>query len=135
MHMADTALELDLPMERPLHTPRIKPQITDFALEAEDVDVETDALFSQVVIDKAQLTRHIRHTLQARPQVTLRELCELRPLQQGLAELVAYLQLADDTFKSLVDEETTDVICWRTTTTDGQLLDKQAQLPRVIFLR
>lgn len=134
-HIADTALEVDLPMERPLHTPRMKPKITDVALEADDVDVETDALFSQVVIDKAQLTRHIRHTLQTRPQVTLQELCEMQPLQQGLAELIAYMQLANDSFKSLVDEETTDMIYWRTTTADGRLLEKQAELPRVIFLR
>jgi hypothetical protein len=135
MHVADTSLEVDLPMERPLYTPRLKPQISDIALEAEDKDVETGALFSQVVIDKVHLTRHIRHTLQTRPQVTLLELCEMQPLQQGLAELIAYLQLADDSFKSLVDEETTDVICWRTTTADGQSLEKQAELPRVIFLR
>jgi hypothetical protein len=61
-------------------------------------------LFSQVVVDRAQLARHIRHALQDRSQITLRELCETRPLQHGLAELVAYLQLADDTFKAVIDE-------------------------------
>ncbi|MEK7763057.1 MAG: DUF3375 family protein, partial [Nitrospirota bacterium] len=92
-------------------------------------------LFSQVVVDRAQLERHIRHTLQDRSQVTLRELTEMQPLQHGLAELVAYLQLAGDTFKTLVDEEVAETIVWRREGPDGQEYAKQARLPRVIFVR
>jgi len=98
-----------------------------------------------VVVDRAQLTRHIRHALQDKSQITLAELCERQPLQQGLAELVAYLQLASDSFKSVVDEAVTDVIVWRVSsgqvssgqcvTADGAEQVKQARLPRVIFVR
>jgi hypothetical protein len=64
-------------MERPLYTPPIKPSIADLALESgEDDEVDAAVLFSQVVVDRAQLARHIRHALQERSQVTLRELCE-----------------------------------------------------------
>jgi hypothetical protein len=97
--------------------------------------MDATALYSQIVIDNARLTRHIRHALQDRSQITLRELCDLQPLQHGLAELVAYLQLASDTFKSVVDEDTTDVIIWRGSGIDGQEQDKQVHLPRVIFVR
>ncbi len=100
MSIAETSAAIELPMERPLYTPSLKPQIADIELESGDVDLDAAALFSQVVVDKARLARHIRHTLQARSQVTLRELCEMQPLQQGLAELVAYLQLAGDGFRS-----------------------------------
>jgi hypothetical protein len=41
------------------------------------------ALFDQVVVDKARLTRHIRHALQDRAQITLSELVASQPLQQG----------------------------------------------------
>jgi hypothetical protein len=85
-----------------------------------------------VVVDKTALSRHIRHALQERSQITLRELCEKRPLKQGLAELVAYLQLAGETFKSVVDEEVTEIIVWHYGD-DGRM--KQARLPRVIFVR
>ena len=97
--------------------------------------MDASALYSQVVIDRARLARHIRHALQDRSQITLREVCELQPLQHGLAELVAYLQLADGTFKSMVDEETTDVIVWHTSDLDGRELSRQARLPRVIFVK
>ncbi|MEO6322468.1 MAG: DUF3375 family protein, partial [Polaromonas sp.] len=117
--------------------PAYKPRLASGRLDADDggSDVDAAALFSQVVIDKAQLAGHIRHTLQDRPQVTLQELAQLQPLQQGLAELVAYLQLADDTFSAVIDESATDVIAWQGLAPDGQMHSKQARLPRVIFLR
>lgn len=132
MTVADTAATIELPMERPLYVPPIKPRIVDLALETGDAEVDAAALFSQVVVDKTALSRHIRHALQERSQITLRELCEKRPLKQGLAELVAYLQLAGETFKSVVDEEVTEIIVWRYGD-DGRI--KQARLPRVIFVR
>ena len=135
MTIADTAADIELPMERPLYTPAIKPLIANIKLESGDTDLDATALFSQVVIDKTMLARHIRHALQDRSQITLRELCELQPLQHGLAELVAYLQLASDAFKSVVDEAATETIVWSRAGTDGKQQMKRASLPRVIFVR
>ena len=134
MSIADTAADIELPIERPLYTPAIKPLIADVALAAGDDDVDAAVLFSQVVVDRTQLARHIRHALQDRSQVTLRELCAARPLEHGLAELVAYLQLADDTFKSVIDETASEVIRWQGPGADGEQHLKQARLPRVIFV-
>ncbi len=134
MSIADTAADIELPMERPLYTPPIRPSIADLVIETGDQDVDAAALFSQVVVDRAQLARHIRHALQESSQVTLRELCETRPLQHGLAELVAYLQLADDSFKSVIDEEVSELIVWRGAGPDGREYVKQARLSRVIFV-
>lgn len=134
MTIADVACDVELPMERPLYTPTVKPLLADVALQAGDADVDTAALFSQVVVDKAQLARNIRHALQERTQITLGELCAENPLQQGLAELVAYLQLGGDSFKSVVDEEAQEIIVWRTAGGDAQRL-RQARLPRIIFVR
>jgi hypothetical protein len=135
MTIADSAADIELPMERPLYTPANTPLLADIVLESGDDEMDATALYVQVVIDQAQLARHIRHALQDRSQITLRELCDLQPLQHGLAELVAYLQLASDTFTSVVDEDTTDIILWRGSGADGQDQDKQARLPRVIFVR
>jgi hypothetical protein len=135
MTIADTSTGIELPMERPLFTPTCKPMITDTLLESGDSDVDASVLYSQVVIDQVQLARHVRHSLQDRSQITLRELCELQPLRHGLAELVAYLQLAGGTFKSTVDESATDVIVWQTCGLDGREQVRQARLPRVIFVR
>ena len=135
MSLAESSSDIELPLERPLHTPVHKLLLADIELETGDVDLDATALYSQVVVNRTQLAGHIRQALQDRSQVTLRELIELHPLQQGLAELVAYLQLGSDTFKSVVDEDTHDVIVWQTIQRDAAPAARRARLPRVIFVR
>lgn len=135
MDIHELAATIALPMERPLHTPTLRPLIDDIALQAGDEDVDAAALYSQVVVDTARLTGHIRMALQDRTQITLRELTEAHPLQQGLAELVAYLQLGSASFKTMVDESTPDLIAWESVTGDGAAVHKLARLPRIIFAR
>jgi flagellar motility protein MotE (MotC chaperone) len=135
MEMAEACADIELVMERPLFTPAVKPVIANLALLAGDEDIDSSALFDQVVVDKARLTRHIRHALQGRAQITLRELVAAQPLQQGLAELVAYLQLGSDTFHAVVDEDTPEVIEWQAENDQGEPVRRKARLPRVIFMR
>jgi len=135
MDIAEPAADIELPMERPLHTPTLKPVIADIALQAGEEDVDAAVLYAQVVIDRARLAGHIRKALQARTQVTLRELIEAQPLQQGLAELVAYLQLGSETFKTVVDEGTSEHVAWEALSADGVGVRKTAHLPRIIFVR
>ncbi|MFC4252825.1 DUF3375 domain-containing protein [Sinimarinibacterium flocculans] len=135
MQIADPASDIELPMERPLHAPALRPRIVAEVLAAGDDDVDAAALYAQVVVDKARLSRHVRQALQDRAQVTLCELVRQQPLQQGLAELVAYLQLGDDTFKVAVDESVDERVDWQGVGADGQACLRQARLPRVIFVR
>lgn len=138
MEIAEPAADIDLPMERPLYLPASKPQIAAMDLTPGEAGEDTEqallAMYAQMIVDKAQLMRHIRHSLQAREQITLAELCQLQPLQHGLAELVAYMQLADDgSFKSLVEDGQSDTIQWQGTAADGSVVEKSARVPRVIF--
>jgi len=135
MSVAAAAADVTLPMERPLFTPTSKPSIADIALTPGEADVDADALYTQVMVDKARLARHIRQALQERAQITLRELTEAQPLQQGLAELVAYLQLGSDAFQAVVDQGVSDLIAWESVASSGAAVRKQASLPRVIFVR
>jgi hypothetical protein len=131
MRIADTAANIELPMERPLYSPPIKPLIANLALESGDADLDVGALFSQVVIDKAELTRHIRQALQTQSQISLGELLGEHPLQQGLAELLTYLHLASEWPHAVVEESTLDVVEWQGR--DGAA--RRARLPRIIFVR
>lgn len=137
--IASPVIDIELPMERPLYTPALKTIITDLVLETEAAgsEADTDALYQQVTLDRAPLTRHIHQTLQDRAQVTLRELIDARPLQQGLAELVTYLHLGSETFHTVIDETTTDDITWEIPDRElqGETLHRRARLPRVIFAR
>ena len=122
---------VDLPLERPLYSPAVKAVLSSGALQAGDADLDTSALFSQVRVDKAALASHIRQSLQTRAQISLADLLQTRPLQQGLGELVAYLQLASVAAQSVVDEDTQETVRW--TSADGVI--RSATLPRVIFVR
>ncbi|WP_407276519.1 DUF3375 domain-containing protein [Halothiobacillus sp. DCM-1] len=135
MEMAESCADIELAMERPLFTPAIKPVIVDLALQTGDDDIDPSALFDQVVVDKARIARHIRQALQDRAQINLSELVANQPLQQGLAELVAYLQLGSEAFSTVVDEDTPEPIRWQAVATDGQTITRSARLPRVIFTR
>jgi hypothetical protein len=131
MHIADTAPSIELPMERPLHAPPIRLALDTSAIAAGDEDLDAAALFSQFIIDKAALAQHVRQSLQQRTQITLAELLDIRPLQQGLAELVAYLSLAAEPGHAVIDDTVQDCVAW--VSSGGQ--HKQARLPRVIFSR
>ena len=137
MELASPQVELDLALERPLHTPAIKTRITDapLAVDAMDDNSDASALFAQIVVDKAQLARNVRHALQMQSQITLADLAAHYPLQHGLAELVAYLQLPADQFSTLIDESTTESIAWNGRDANGDPLQRRAHLPRVIFIR
>lgn len=134
MEIADSSIAIELAMERPLFTPMVKPAISSLVLQAGDQDIDAQALFDQVVVDKARLTHHIRHALQDRAQITLFELVAIEPLQQGLAELVAYLQLGSDAFSAVVDETTPESIQWQAVVS-GEPAIRTARLARVIFMR
>ena len=134
-HVATPVADVRLPMERRLHRPAVKPLIADVELDAGDEDVDASALFTQVLIDKPRLARHVRNALQSRSQVTLRELCELQPLQHGLAELVGYLELAGETFRAAMDETVSEPVFWHGARADGEPIVRQARVPRVIFVR
>jgi hypothetical protein len=133
MEINSAVADVELPMERRLYSPKVKPSIKEKARNADETDVDPTALFSQVVVDKEVLSRHIRHSLQQRSQITLQQLVELKPLDQGLAELLAYLELATNSplFQATIDEDETDNISW----SSESGLVREAEMPRVIFVR
>jgi len=135
MTLDDANASIELPMERPLHSPAFAPLIAALDVHDDVGEVDASALYEQVVVDRARLAGHIHRSLQLRSQITLRELIERQPLQQGLAELVAYLQLGSDAFETIVDENAIDSVTWETVDADGAATRRQARLPRVVFVR
>lgn len=135
--------DIELPLERPLFTPATRPRLAELMLDDAEQDIDTARLFERIVVDKSRLRDCVRRALRSSEQVTLRELLEDAPLQQGLAELVAYLELAHeqasagspDALRAVVDETLQDTIHWQTRDPDGAPVERRALLPRVIFIR
>lgn len=128
----DTAqINFDLPMERPLYTPSIKPKVISTLSEADTKDVDASALFALSVVNADELKKLIRKSLQERTQITLAELLERRPLEYGLEELIAYFHLGSTEFDTVINNEIQDIVHWQSET--GVV--RQALTPRVIFVR
>lgn len=123
------APQLAMPMERTLYTPPFKPKITRQILEDESETVSADALFEQIHVDPARLAANVRRALQTRRQISLADLMTEFPLEQGLAELAAYLKLATQDSKAAIDDDASEKVRW----TDEQGRVREATLPLIIY--
>ncbi len=137
----DMGAEIKLPMERPLFNPSVKPLLDNLALQAGEDDIDITRLFDQIVVDKTLLADGIRRALRGQAQVTLRDLVERAPLAHGLAELVAYLQLAHgenevaEGFRAVVDEAVIEPVRWQVRDAQDRMITRVASLPRVVYVR
>ncbi|MFM8394016.1 MAG: DUF3375 domain-containing protein, partial [Acidobacteriota bacterium] len=129
--MAETSATVEVPLELRLHRPSLKHVIGGIVLDGGEADVDMAALYAQVVVDRAELIRNIQQELQGRSQISLVEVVTRHPLRHGLAELVAYLQIAGEWPKTAVDDEVQEQVSWQTET--GVI--RQATLSRIILLR
>ncbi len=120
-----------LPMERPLYTFPIKPVIRETVSLGDGSDVPSDILYSGVFVDRLKLKRQIRAVLQERDQASLGDILEGYPLEEGLAELVAYLSIAGEDEKAVFDDTETQQAFW----TDDWGVTRRAQFCKVIFNR
>jgi hypothetical protein len=126
-----SAAAIELPLERALYRPPFKPLIAGIALDEGDAEIDTAVLYAQIVVDRAELLRNIRMELQTRSQITLGEVVARHPLRNGLAELVAYMQLAGEWPRTAIDESTEEEVQWES----GSDIFRKATLPRIILLR
>lgn len=131
MEIEAPSVSIELPMERRLFAPPLRPVIADVPLRTGDDDVDASDLFDRTAVDRSLLAERLRRILQRRPQVTLRELVVEHPLRHGLAELITYLQIGSEREDTIVEEGTVDEIEWETQ--EGGT--RRATLPRMIFLR
>jgi hypothetical protein len=133
MTIEASSAAIELPLERPPHQPTAPVALNPVALSVGDDAMATDALFEQIVVDRPRLQRQIRQALEQQAQISLRELVLRHPLQHGLAELITYLQLAQEQ-PSAVDEQHEELIEWRAED-DAAAVTRRARLPRLIFVR
>ena len=122
---------LHLVMDRSLFTPPVKTQLAETILEEGQAEITADPLFNQVHVDEEKLKSNIRKALQSETQISLKQLLLDFPLQKGLAELVAYLNIGTGKAKAVIDESKRERVVVETG--DGTI--RVVHLPRIIFVR
>jgi hypothetical protein len=125
------SVDVSLPFERPLYEPSRKVLVEDVVETADDTDVDAGALFSQFHVDKERLQANIDAVLAGAEQATLAEITETYPLTQGLAEVVAYYQLATESDWSTINPEASQRLAWELA--DGTV--REATIEQIIFGR
>lgn len=135
--LTDEIVEIDgLPMvtmvmERPLG---VMPQETLFEhhpteLGSDDwTEVDFTQLVDQFEINKEELERRIQRQLRRKPQVTLRDVLDEYPIQQGLEELLTYFSIASQSTQHLITSDTHELIRLH-----SDEIDRVVKVPQIIF--
>lgn len=105
---------VNLVMARPLH-PIEASETTTFSIDFDDMrsvslDEEMAELYHQFYVDETLLMQRIAQLLERRAEVTLAELVELYPVEQGLSEIVAYLAIATKFEQHRINDTTIESI-------------------------
>lgn len=124
---------VELPMERRLHEPKLKTRIQMDDIKVGLADFDPALLYEQIRIDRRRLQSGIRKALRGKTEVSLLEVIESQPLEQGLMELLAYLQLGVESFNLVRDPEIMDTVCWWVKVEDGSFIRREARMQRVMF--
>jgi hypothetical protein len=126
--LPDLRAEIQLPMERPMYVVRLDDEIASVDAQADAAgDLDLTDLLDHTSIDLAVLADAVADSHARRGgAVSLGEVIADHPLEQGLAELVGYLQVADD---GTVDGEGTEQVTW----VDAAGTTRQATVPLIVF--
>jgi len=120
---------LELPMNRNLFSPPHSVRLESTEIEEGTTDIAADLLYEQIYVDEQLLRNRINRLLQTSSQISLATVLEHHPLERGLAELVAYVNIG--TREGVVDEEQQMVV---TITLEGGGR-RHVRMPQVLFVR
>ncbi len=131
MEVAAPSVDVALPFERPLYEPSRRIMVDDIIVAANDTEVDAGALFSQFHVDTERLKSNIDDVLAGADQATLGDVAAAHPLSQGLAEIVAYYQLATESDWASINPDESQQLSWQLP--DGSI--REATVEQIIFVR
>lgn len=126
----EPGVPISLPFDRPLYN--AQPEVViDSMPSPQAIDrSEIDALFTQRFVDTARLADNIRAVVPPRAAVALEEIVALYPVQEGIAEIIGYLALADDDIAVEVGEDEMSIEY-----ADAEGEPRRVRMPRVTVRR
>jgi hypothetical protein len=128
MEIDESKADVWLPMSRRLYSPPARITLDNAPVETGDEDVPTDELFDLVTVDPQRLREAVSLTLRGRDQATLGQVLAEHPVEQGLAEVVTYLAVADGDSHAVFHPSESEPVSWESPT--GPVA---SEVPLVIF--
>lgn len=111
MTSSDTWMEIEgifkptFVMERPLFSPPLKVVFEKTAIQDGLSEADTNLLFGQFYVDIEELKSNIKQLLRDRSQIALSEVVHHHKPQKGVAEILAYMQIAANDKKHSINRE------------------------------
>lgn len=121
----------NLPMERPLFSPPIKITLDSVIPSDGDIEIDSSALYNQTFVDRFRLERNIDEELSTENQISLGKLLSRRPLEEGLAEIITYFMIAEESGHAYINEGDIETVSW----TDKENVSRSARIPKIFFQR
>lgn len=128
--------ELNLFMDRPLHSLQESPS-PSFSIDLDslpkiDLEQNLNEIYHQVYVDEAILCDRIENSLANRSEITLAELIQIYPITKGLAEIVFYIEIAQQDKQHYINETKLEYINIDSVELENKL---SLTMPQVIFRR
>ena len=131
MEVDAPGIAIALPFERPLYDARPTARVDSMLGPAEDEQIDVSSLFVQTFVDQARLADNIRTLLPERSSTLLSDILDFYPVEQGVAEILGYLALAEEDVTVTLDETEEVVVDYRDP--DGRT--RRARMPKATVSR
>ncbi|MDR0603498.1 MAG: DUF3375 domain-containing protein [Bacteroidales bacterium] len=127
----DEVIHIDLIMERPLFKIPEKIKFANNNLDMGTTSSNNDKLFDQFEIDIPELKNKIRTALKNKTQITFTDFVKEFEIQKGIAEVVAYMEIASkEKNKHIIDESKREIINIKNMKTNKLF---KIEIPQIIF--
>lgn len=125
--------EIEMVMDRPLWSSKTttKLQKEEIIIGSPD-DIDSSELYIQFNIDKKEIEKRIQEFLGSTSQIPLKTIIETYPIKRGIEELLAYIEIASNNEKAVINEDLSDIMIISNILSQKQY---RIQIPQIIFCR
>ena len=129
--------DIDLSFDRPIGNP---PQVATFKNQPQEIGSQQleaanlEVLFDQFEMNRQELEKNIGDLLSQQEQITLSQVVDIYPVQNGLAEIITYFSIAATSSKHQISKEDSELIPWAIIE-EADVSKKEISLPQVTFVK
>jgi hypothetical protein len=129
----DNIVKIDLIADRPLFSAPQKVKFSNKIFDIGETTADNTKIFEQFEIDISKLRGNIRIALKGKTQISLVDLIKTYEVQKGVAEIVAYIDIATkEKAKHIIDEQNRQIIEIQNIKANKMF---KVEIPQIIFCK
>ena len=129
----DDVVKIDLIADRPLFSVSQKVKFSSKFFDVGETTADNNKIFEQFEVDVSELRDNIKTALKGKTQISLIDLIKTFEIQKGVAEIVAYIDIATkEKTKHIIDEQNRQVVDIQNKKTSKIF---KVELPQIIFCK